>query len=277
MKKLLLIPLLALTLAACRSSHELPTAETAPAADGTAASATSLVRKVTANRQTAQTITARIKMDLNAGGSSLSANGTLRMKRDDVVQLSLTFLGMEVGRMEFTPDGVLIIDRMNKQYVRATYSDVGFLRQAGLDFYTLQALFWDELFVPGQRDAASAAGRFALSSADGYALLTLSDAPGLNYTFRTGKENGCIEAVYVAGRDGQPGNFSWTYAGFTDFGGKPFPTQMACAVNGTGKDVGFTLKLSRLGNDADWNTRSQVPGKYTQRDADEILRRLAGH
>ena len=66
-------------------------------------------------------------MDINLGQKDLSVNGTLRMKRNDVVQLSLTFLGMEVGRMEFTPSDVLIIDRFNKQYVRASYDEVSFL------------------------------------------------------------------------------------------------------------------------------------------------------
>ena len=216
-------------------------------------------------------------MDLNAGGSSLSAGGTLRMKRDDVVQLSLTFLGLEVGRLEFTPDGVLIVDRMNKQYVRAAYTDVSFLRQAGLDFYTLQALFWNELFVPGQRRADAAAGRFRISASGDHTLLSLTDAPGLDYSFLAQTATGCVDRVYVTPRDGQDGQFTWTYADFTAVGGKPFPTTMTCAVTGTGKDVGFTLRLSRIGNDSGWPTRTEVSDKYTRRDADEILRRLIAH
>lgn len=277
MNRLWLLPLLALALTACRTSRELPQAEPAPAPAAPATSAAGFVRKVAANTQAAPTLTARIKMDLNAGGSSLSAGGTLRMKRDDVVQLSLTFLGLEVGRLEFTPDGVLIVDRMNKQYVRAAYTDVSFLRQAGLDFYTLQALFWNELFVPGQRRADAAAGRFRISASGDHTLLSLTDAPGLDYSFLAQTATGCVDRVYVTPRDGKAGQFTWTYADFTAVGGKPFPATMTCAVTGTGKDVGFTLRLSRIGNDSGWPARTEVSGKYTRRDADEILRRLIAH
>ena len=77
------------------------------------------------------------------------------MKRDDVIQLSLAFLGlMEVGRLEITPDYFLLIDRMNHQYVRVAYSQVPFFQQSGIDFHTFQSLFWGELFLPGDAGKA---------------------------------------------------------------------------------------------------------------------------
>lgn len=75
------------------------------------------------------------------GRQNLSVGGTLKMKRDDVVQLSLTVLGIEVGRLEFTPKDVLIVDRVNKQYVRARYDQVAFLQTADLDFYAFSRCF----------------------------------------------------------------------------------------------------------------------------------------
>ena len=69
MNRLWLLPLLALMLTACRTSRELPQAEPAPAPATSAASASAFVRKVAANAQTAPTLTARIKMDLNAAGA----------------------------------------------------------------------------------------------------------------------------------------------------------------------------------------------------------------
>ena len=43
-----------------------------------------------------------------------------------------------------TPDYFMLIDKMGKQYVKAAYRDVSFLRNADVDFYTIQAYFWDE-------------------------------------------------------------------------------------------------------------------------------------
>ena len=72
------------------------------------------------------------------------------MRKNEVIRVVLSPLGiMEVGRVEFTPDYVLVIDRLHKQYVKATYNDLSFLKNNGLNFYSLQALFWNELFLPG--------------------------------------------------------------------------------------------------------------------------------
>ena len=90
-------------------------------------------------------ITSRVRMDLSSGGKSTSVGGTLRMKRDDVIQLSIVTFGiLEVARIEMTPDYFMLIDKMGRQYVKAAYSDVSFLRSADVDFYTIQAYFWDE-------------------------------------------------------------------------------------------------------------------------------------
>ena len=94
---------------------------------------------INANRQTETTLTAKASIKLQAGEKSAGVSGTLRMERDDVIQLSLAFLGlMEVGRLEITPDYFLLIDRMNHQYVRVAYSQVPFFQQSGIDFHTFQ-------------------------------------------------------------------------------------------------------------------------------------------
>ena len=98
-----------------------------------------------AKKQEETCITSRVRMDLSSGGKSASVGGTLRMKHNDVIQLSVVTFGiLEVARIEMTPDYFMLIDKMGKQYVKAAYRDVSFLRNADVDFYTIQAYFWDE-------------------------------------------------------------------------------------------------------------------------------------
>ena len=97
------------------------------------------------------TVTSKMNLDLNLGGKSLSVGGSCNLKRDEVIQLSLVAMGfMEVGRLEFTPQYMMMVNRMGREYVKVDYADVPYLQQAGVDFYTLQALFWSDVFVPGQ-------------------------------------------------------------------------------------------------------------------------------
>ena len=90
-------------------------------------------------------ITSRLRLDLSSGGKSTSVGGTLRMKYNDVIQLSLVTFGiLEVARIEMTTDYFMLIDKMGRQYIKASYNDVSFLRNAGVDFRTIQAYFWNE-------------------------------------------------------------------------------------------------------------------------------------
>ena len=90
-------------------------------------------------------VTSPISLSLATGDKNISVGGTLRMKRDDVIQISLVTFGiLEVGRIEMTSDYFMVIDKINRQYVKAAYSDVPFLKEANIDFRTIQAYFWDE-------------------------------------------------------------------------------------------------------------------------------------
>lgn len=157
--------LLCILLAACASKkHAVATSTVVP--DGT----TTVTTPAGDSKQPAETkrqeqtcVTARLHLDLFSGEKSVSVGGMLRMKRDDVIQLSLVTFGiLEVARIEMTPDYFMLIDKVGKQYVKAAYSEVSFLRDADIDFRTLQAYFWDEKtsYISGweRKDFVSIAG-----------------------------------------------------------------------------------------------------------------------
>lgn len=274
MKPLTLLLLTAVTvLCSCSSSKGIAADPAAQAQRNDPALA--YKKKVAATAQTAQTLTARLSVAIAAGDKEISCNGTLKMKKNDVIQLSLTLplLGTEVGRLECTPTDVLMIDRFHKQYVRAKYADVDFLAQANVDFYALQALFWNELFVPGEKDGAAAhLGRFSATESGSHTLLKLSDAPKLEYDFLTLTDNAKIDRVSVRPKQSaQQGELVCSYGGFSTLGGKLFPTTMKLAVKGLDKDITLALSLSRLNNSSDWETRTTPGSKYRQRTVSDIL------
>ncbi|MFW5552910.1 MAG: DUF4292 domain-containing protein, partial [Prevotella pectinovora] len=108
------------------------------------------LRKVTDNAAYARNIVSKIKFTMNTGSKDITVAGSLHMRKDEVIRIQLTPFGiMEAGRLEFTKDYVLLVDRIHKEYVKTSYDSVDFLQRNGLDFYALQALFWNQLFVPG--------------------------------------------------------------------------------------------------------------------------------
>ncbi len=277
MKQTLIIFCLALGLAACSGSKHVETAATDAAASATGANALAVqtVARINANATTAQAVTAKASVDIEADGKSFSLSGNLRMMRDDVIQLSLSMLGFEVARMEFTTTDVLFVDRYHKTYTRAAYTDVPFLTAVGLDFHTLQALFWAELFAPGKK-ATPTADAFTAAQSGSYTLLTLRDAPKLEYAFLAATKTGQLNRVNVEDKTHRTqGTFVWQYTDYGQLEGKPFPTAYAATLAGTGNAKAESMKLSvalsRLAANSDWEKRTTLSAKYTERPATDFL------
>lgn len=233
---------------------------------------------INANRQTETTLTAKASIKLQAGEKSAGVSGTLRMKRDDVIQLSLAFLGlMEVGRLEITPDYFLLIDRMNHQYVRVAYSQVPFFQQSGIDFHTFQSLFWGELFLPGDAGKAPQSQSYEQEIAGDTLSLTSEVRRQAALHFVASLSRALLLQTSVVARDSHADPLmSWDYSNYKSFCGKQFPTGMLMKLSAGTLKAQVTLSLSNLKNNSDWQTRTEVnTKKYKQVSIESIIRRLA--
>ena len=89
------------------------------------------IGQVRDNELTSKFITSKVKFSVEVGPQKLTLTGNLKMKRDDVIRVQLMAFGfVEAGRIEFTKDYVLIMDRINKQYLKASYIQMDFLRNS---------------------------------------------------------------------------------------------------------------------------------------------------
>lgn len=119
-------------------------------ADRSAMSKLAAVQRIYDNQVYAPNITGSMSFNIQGGDKDITVPGSVHLRKDEVIRLQLfiPIIGSEVGRLEFTPDYVLLIDRIHKEYIRADYSQLDFLRANGLNFYSLQALFWNQLLLP---------------------------------------------------------------------------------------------------------------------------------
>lgn len=229
---------------------------------------------VAANKSTQKNLTAKVKVEASVDGKTVRTNGTLRMKRDDVIQLSLSdplFGAVEMGRMEFTKTRVLIIDKVNRQYVDVPYSDVSFLKKANIDFYTLQALFWNEVFEPGSKSLKPSDFTFE----DKVNIIDLSyNDRLLTYRFSTQRDGGLLTQTEITGVEDKAYKFDFTYNGWQNFAGKQFPAQMTMSFVMNGQTTSLSLDLSSLRNSSDWVSRSTVSDKYTKADPERIFKMI---
>ena len=270
-----------LTLSSCkhRSRTASPEAGTPIAGTPSDGLASKTVEMLNARRQTGQFLTAKASVRLQAGQKDVSVSGTLRMKRDDVIQLSLAFLGlMEVGRMEITPDYFLLVDRMNHRYVRVGYADVPFFQKAGIDFHTFQSLFWGELFLPGDGGKAPQGKDFKHQVSGDTLSLTVETHARTVLHFMASMSRALLLGTSVDSRAGSAVPLvSWDYSDYKPFAGKQFPSGMRMRLSSGTMKAQVTLGLSNLKDNSDWGTRTEVnTRKYRQVPVESILGMLKG-
>lgn len=215
-----------------------------------------------------------LAIDLEGKGAT-KVNGTLRIKKGEVVQMSITpFLGIEVARAEISPDGVLVIDRVNKRYVQVSFAEVKALANADLDFHTLQALFLNELFLPGKGNLTSRdASAFRVEPVADGVELDIKRSKRFSYRFLTDAPDALLKESCIGLKD-TPYLLKWAYGDFRSLEQRKFPADMKVSFEGGKKPVKASFALSRLSTNADWESRTEVSPKYERVELADILKLL---
>ena len=236
------------------------------------------LQQVNDNAQTARFITSKVKFSVEVGNRQMTLTGNLKMKRDDVIRLQLMAFGfVEAGRLEFTKDYVLIVDRINKQYLKVPYAQLDFFRHSGVDFNMLQSLFWNELFQPGEsRLTDRNLKKFTTDAGVNNDVIISYENDVLSYRWLAERETARIKMANVLYANYLRGNYqlNWDYEEFKANNRKMFPMKHKVQFNTPDKEVKFEMVLNYMGNDEDWEPRTTLSGKYRQMPIDEILRRF---
>ena len=268
---------LPLVLASCGSKKKM--VEEQKPAVAVSSEQTAFLDKVSNNVQTTKFITSKVKFSVEVGSQDITLTGNLKMKRDDVIRLQLMAFGfVEAARLEFTKDYVLIMDRINKQYLKAPYMSIDFLRNSGLNFYTLQALFWNELFQPNRsKISAEDLQKFTTNTDNGDVVISLEDTK-LDYSWLANEKTGLIKMANILYKDRFNGNtqLNWDYDDFKSLEStnKKFPNSMNVTLTTQKKEVKLGIKLNYINNETEWETRTEVSNKYREVSIDEILQRF---
>ena len=241
------------------------------------------VQKVSDNAVYTRNITSKIDFSISAGGKDISVDGTLRMRKDEVIRIQLAPFGLvEVGRVEFTPDYVLLIDRIHKEYIKADYNNVSFLKDNGLNFYSLQALFWNQLFIPGKQNISESSLKFFdadLCNMGNTIPVTLKQN-GMSFAWNANKLNGQIESANIEYKSKANGasSMTWNYSDFKQVGAKQFPALQKITVKTTAlkknNSGSMTIKLKNIGTDANWETTTTVSDKYKEVSVEDVMKKI---
>jgi hypothetical protein len=242
---------------------------------------TRFIDKVNSNAQKTHYITSKVKFSVVVGDQNITLTGDLKMRRDSVIRLQLMAFGfVEAARLEFTRDYVLVMDRINKQYIMAPYMQVDFLRNSGLNFSTLQALFWNELFQPNRTVLTSEdLQKYTVNTIEGEedAIITYEDEK-LDYNWLAKQSNGIIKMTNIIYKDRFNGNtqLNWDYDNFeaVENTQKMFPKDMNITLTTPQKEIKLGIKLNYIGHATGWEALTRVSNKYQEVSIDKMLQRF---
>ena len=242
------------------------------------------ISSVRGNAQKAKFLTSKVKFSVEVGPQKLTLTGNLKMKRDDVIRLQLMAFGfVEAGRIEMTKDYVLIMDRINKQYLKAPWMSVDFLRNSGMNFQTLQALFWNELFRPNQSSLVKTNDKQVIDSIANYTILESGDdmiigleEGKMDYSWLASRNTALLRMANILYKDRFNGNtqLNWDYDEFKSLNKRMFPHKSAITLTTPEKEVKLGMTLNYISADTEWETRTEISNKYREVTVDEILRRF---
>jgi hypothetical protein len=84
----------------------------------------------------------RLIVRINDNGEEISFRGSVRIKRDSAILLSINAIaGIEAARLLFTPDSIKMIDRINNNYFLGNYLDAERIFPFTLDYNIIQSIF----------------------------------------------------------------------------------------------------------------------------------------
>lgn len=222
------------------------------------------------------TLSARLNAEIITPDKELSSRVDLKMVKDSAFQLSIVpMLGIEIFRIEFSRDSVKVLDRLNKRYVAEGYEGMKGKLPVDFNFYNLQALFTNRVFLPGEQEISPEKyNRFKLTQDGPKAIAKTRDVMNLIYTFIADGEEKLL-SLHVTDKSEQY-NLYWDYKDFRIVEKQVFPMLMNVRVVADNKQTGkVVLAFGRVEPDAPVKLDFPIPAKYKRITFAQVLKGLS--
>ena len=91
----------------------------------------------------------KMTMSVNYAQMQFTFRSSIRIASDSIVSISIQpALGIEMFRMEFTPKGFIVYDKMNRKYSENSYEYIKLSWGLDVDYKAIEALFSHRIFIP---------------------------------------------------------------------------------------------------------------------------------
>ncbi|NDW17705.1 DUF4292 domain-containing protein [Dysgonomonas sp. 216] len=217
-------------------------------------------------------ISGKVDIEFQAANSKkgFKTGSFMKLVRDSVLQISIRpFLGVEAMRLTLTPDSVFMIDRYNKKY--AAESMTGLSSKIVFNYYNLQSLLTNALFLPGQQNITEDEYKnYDVDIASGMYLAKVKDKSGILYNFAIDASDRIASTLIFSPE--KLYTLQWSYNDFIKDANNIYPTSMTANVEV--KDMRMDVKISyqKLDIDKEVKIDYSVPNKYEKSSIRDIIK-----
>ena len=222
-----------------------------------------------------QTLSANLNLALQNDGktSSMTVDAQLKIVRNEALQLSIRMpiIGTEVFRLVMTPNNLLIIDRLNKQYLNETMSDFQAQLPFVFNYSMMEALWTNRLFVAGKPQvSASDLSDFEVDT-DLYSVrFSHRDSGDNRYTFSC-DHTFRIQSVQIE-HPKQVGSLQCNYSDFSEIAkNQRFPMKMQLKIQLNNKNQGLLSTYKSVNTGANIQIDQSIPNKYNKTSLQEMI------
>lgn len=224
-----------------------------------------------------RTFSAKLNMGMTSGTKSLSSRANIRIVKDEALQISIQPLfGVEMFRFYINPDSVFLLDRMNKRYMLESITSLKEHYPVGFDYYTMQSLFTNALFVSGKESVDVADYRtfnYDRASDQNYHISAKDEESGMDYSFTVNGDDRITFTHLMQPEQKQ--YMQWEYHNFAVLNNVTFPHKMNMTLSSTSQKIDFEFTFSDIVKDDPIQLKLNIPSGYTQASMEEVVKMLA--
>ena len=222
------------------------------------------------------TFSSRLNLNITNGSKTLSSKATLRMVKDSSIQISVQPLfGVEMFRFYIDPYQVVLLDRMNKRYVEEAISSLKEHYPVGFDFYTLQSMLTNALFITDKNRVEYTDYRTFkyTQSSDLYSLTGKDSDSGIEYSFTVNGDDRITNTHLLHFKDQM--SLNWTYDDFAQMTESIFPHRMMVSINTQNRKLDSELKFTGIEINEPFSISVSIPNGYRKVAIADILKIIA--
>lgn len=213
----------------------------------------------------------KLSAQLQYNDLSITVKGSTRVIAGESVSVSIQpALGIEIYRLEFTPEGFAVYDKMNRRYARNSYEHIFLQTGVKVDYNTIESLVAHRLFVPFSKENEQLVKRFkTLKMYDALSIIAEEAFGNNGLQFDISPESYRIVRSSVVDKSEMP-MVTLAYGELKSFGKVSYPSSVVLGAQFSSYDFSITFTNERIAFDKEIFTLPIDTSRYTRVSIEEI-------